>query len=148
MLGNAFSFMKVHVSPLWDWMWNQNMHYSTTKNLFLQLVHIHSITSLTIPWCNETRGCHSDAVIPPGRRLQMKRSHLIHLLKSRCHIRAILGISAGTVMSSQRQTSRTLPQDAWAFSLGRKKHMQRIETEPFPGMIALATQKPSTVDKV
>lgn len=41
---------------------SQNMH--DCIETFSQLVHIHLVSSLIIPWCNETRGCQCDAAHP------------------------------------------------------------------------------------
>lgn len=93
----------------------------------------------------------------------MKRSRLIHLFKSRCRVRATLGrrsevsllgtrdalgVGAGMAirllhMDSKAHIRRTCTHTRSLTPLpGNERHGQRIETEPFPGMIALVTQKP------
>lgn len=48
---------------------------------FSQLVHILAVLSLIIPWCNETRGCQSDAAyaeLCPSRREALKEKVTSH----------------------------------------------------------------------
>lgn len=142
---------------------------------FSQLVHILAVLSLIIPWCNETRGCQSDAAyaeLCPSRREALKEKVTSHppvkeqmphqsntwqeeqvsLLGTRDALGTVAGMAILlTHMNSQahRPQSHTLTDQHTHTHTrsptplpGNERYGQRIETEPFPGMMALATQKP------
>lgn len=58
-------YLRIHVHPFWEREQNRNVHHRFKA--FSQLVQTPLIIRQTNPWCNETRGCHSNAVHPSRR---------------------------------------------------------------------------------
>lgn len=179
MLVDVFSGMQIHAHDLKrGWVvgksgGGRNQNMVDCRETFSQLVHIPSVFSLIIPWCNETRGCQSDAAYPelcPSRREALNEKVTSHppVKEQMPHqsnawqweqvlvlgAQDELGIGAGMAIKLTHMNSQTLGYNANTHThkdtrarcltpLPRnERHGQRIETEPFPGMITLATQKP------